>query len=80
MFSEKVLWQTELQEVPDSKFQIQDSEPQVTSRKSHILSEIVENRVIEFPISIEQSFDILTETEDFSRIVENRQENEPPTF
>lgn len=80
LFSEKVLWQTELQEVPDSKFQIQDSEPQVTSRKSHILGEIVENRVIEFPINIEQSFDVLTETEDFSQIVENLQENESQPF
>jgi DNA mismatch repair protein MutL len=72
LFSEKIIWQTP--EIPDSKFQIPDSFSEVSSLKSQVSSPVVENQVIDFPIAVEQSFDVLAEAKDFGQIVENRQE------
>lgn len=72
LFSEKATWGDFSPE-----FRVQSSELEIRSPKSKVQFPQIENQVIEFPISIEQSFAVLPTTEDFTKIVENRQENEP---
>ena len=75
LFSEKTTWQTEQ---PKSQIENYDFKNRNEENyKPQVSNQIIENQVIEFPISIEQNFDVLQQTEDFEKIVEQRIENEP---
>lgn len=86
LFSERVVWETEQRELKVENC-IPDSALQDLSLKSQFFSQVPENQVIEFPLTLEQNFDVLTEAENFEKIVEGRQkvvesnqENEPNVF
>jgi DNA mismatch repair protein MutL len=73
LFSERIIWEQKLTERVYSEPEVFQNHNLDNSTQP--VSQIIENQVIEFPIQTEPVFDVLSETDDFTKVVEARQEN-----
>lgn len=84
LFNERFIWQTEHSElkiekadsgegIAELKSQVINFELPIPTPKTEIINPQFENQVIEFPINVEQNFEISVETAEFEKIVESRQ-------